>query len=197
MNIEKINKIKAIWIDMSILLALVIPIVSSFLIKDWSVYTNALSDFGTRPATAGLWPVYLTLAVFGLWSNGSNVIEQRYTGIRAHVLSYMLNISCAGLFLTAIITEEFRYMHGTVAGVFFLVYMLFIFLYGLWQIKRLSFKEGVFSVTIGILLLLTTLLMIPFTGLAMFEIAYIILIALWNWAIAKKSIMNKIVKLFT
>lgn len=197
MDIEKIKRLKSRWIDTSFILGLVIPLIASFIIEDWSVYTGAISDFGTQPATAGFWPVYIVISAIGLWINGTSLIEQRYEGFKSHVLYYMLNASCTGLFLVAIITEEYRYAHGAVAAVFFLVYMLFIFLYGLWQIKKLSFKEGSFSVTIGILLLLTTLLMIPFTGLAMFEITYLALIIFWNWAVNRKTPVDKIIGFFS
>jgi len=197
MDIDKIKKLKSRWIDTSFILGLTIPLIASLLIRDWSVYTGAISDFGTQPATAGFWPVYITVSAVGLWINGTSMIEQKYEGFKSHVLYYMLNASCTGLFLVAIITDEFKYVHFIAATVFFLVYMLFIFAYGFWQIKKISFKEGSFSVSIAILLLLTTLLAIPFTGLAIFEITYLALIIFWNWAINRKTPVTKIIGFFS
>ena len=193
---KHIIKIKKLWVDISLSIALLIPLVASLIIKDWSIYTSALSDFATQPRTAGVWPIYLVITAVGLWLNGSNMIENKYEGIKSHILSYILNTSCTGLVLTAIITDEFRIAHTIVAGIFFLVYCLFIFVYGFWQIKDKSLKEGGFSVITSFLLLLTTLLAIPFSGLALFEISYIAIIVLWNWSIRRKTPVAKATKIF-
>lgn len=196
MNIEKITKLKRLWVDISFGIALLIPLIASFMIKDWSIYTNALSDFGIQPMTAGVWPIYLIITAVGLWLNGSTMVDNKYEGIRSHALYYLLNTACTGLFLTAIITPGFKLAHGIVAAVFFLVYSLFVFMYGFWQIKSSSLKEGVFSVVVSFLLLMTTLLVIPVSGLALFEISYIATIVFWNWAIRRKTPVTRIANLF-
>jgi len=187
LDIENIRTLKRHWIDTTLVLALSIPLIAGMVVDDWSIYTNALSRFGVLPITAGIWPIYLGIVSIGLWLNGSTMIEDKYDGIKSHVLSYMLNAACTGLMLTAIITEELRIVHLIVATTFFVMYVVFIFLYGWWQIRSTDFKEGTFSVVISILLLLTTLLMIPFTGLAMFELTYISILLFWNWAVRRRA----------
>ena len=195
LTLSRIKELKRTWVSVSFIVAVLIPILSSILITDWSIYTDELSDFGTRPITAGLWPIYLVVTSVGLWFNGSSMISNKYVGLRAHTLHYLLNISSTALILTAIITPEFRLAHIIVATTFFLVYLLFVYLYGFWQIKYLSLREGAFSVVLSFLLLLSTLLLMPFSGLAIFEITYIVLIVFWNWAVRKKTPIIKIINL--
>ena len=172
-----------------------IPFLAVVSIKDWSIYTDALSNFGTDPGTAGIWTVYLIATSIGLWLNGGNKIDENHRGYKNTILHNLLTVSCVSLFLVSIVTNEFRIPHGIVAAGFFLTYALFIFLFGFWQIK-LSLKNASFSIVISFMLLLTTLLAIPFSGLAMFEVAYIALITFWNWAILRKTPIEKITKLF-
>jgi hypothetical membrane protein len=195
LDLEKIRKIKRHWIKTSFVLALIIPFIAGLVIKDWSIYTNALSDFGTHPASAGIWSVYLIIIAIGIWLHGMQKIEESYDGVRAHILYYIINIATTSLILTAFITETFRSLHAFVAGTFFISYMVFIFMYGFWQLKT-NLKEGAPSIVAGLLLLLTTLLIIPFQGLAIFEIAYVVIIVAWNHLIQRKDRVEKLSNMF-
>ena len=68
-------------------------------------------------------------------------------------------------------------------------------MYGFWQLES-KLKEGAVSVVAGLLLLLTSLLIIPFKGLAIFEIAYVLIIVAWNYIIHKKNRIEKMSKMF-
>ena len=196
MNLDKIRKIKRHWIEASFILALIIPFIAGIVVEDWSIYSDALSDFGTHPGTAGVWSVYLIILAIGIWLHGMQKIEESYDGVRSHILYYIINIASTSLILTAFITEIFRGLHGFVAGLFFVSYMFFIFIYGFWQLKT-NLKEGAISVVTGILLLLTSLLIIPFNGLAIFEIAYISIIVLWNYTIHTRGRIDRVSNFFT
>jgi hypothetical membrane protein len=196
LDLEKIRKIKRGWIEVSFILALIIPFIAGLVIKDWSIYADALSDFGTHPGTAGIWSVYLITLAIGIWLHGMQKIEEAYDGLRAHVLYYILNVSATSLMLTAFITEIFRGLHGFVAGTFFISYMVFIFMYGFWQLKT-KLKEGAPSVVAGLLLLFTSLLTIPFQGLAIFEISYVVIIVAWNYLISTKERVERLSNFFT
>ena len=196
LDLDKIRKIKRQWIEVSFILALIIPLISSFMVSDWSIYTDALSDFGTHPGTAGIWSVYLIVLAIGIWLHGTQKIEETYTGVRSHILYYIINIATTSLVLTAFITEVFRGLHGLVAALFFISYMVFIFMYGFWKLET-KLKEGAVSVVAGLLLLLTSILMIPFQGLAIFEISYMIIIVAWNYIIHSKGRIEKLSKMFT
>jgi len=195
LDLEKIRKIKRGWIEASFILALIIPFIAGLVIRDWSIYTNALSDFGTHPGTAGIWSVYLTILAIGIWLHGIQKIEESYDGPKAHILYYIINVSSTSLVLTAFITETFRGLHGFVAATFFISYMVFIFMYGFWLLKS-KLKEGAISVVAGLLLLLTSLLTIPFDGLAIFEISYIAIIVAWNYLIHTKKRVERLYSLF-
>lgn len=193
---SKIEKIKRHWVEITLSVAFGIPILAVIIVKDWSVYSNALSDFGTDPRTAGFWSVYLLVTSVILWLNGNSKIEVSFTGRENHMLSLLLNMACIGLFLTGLITSTYRELHGIVAGTFFTSYVLFIFFYGFWKIKK-NLKEGAVSVITAFILLLTSLLTLPVQGLALFEICYILVIILWNWVVRERSRVEFLSKLFT
>lgn len=196
-DIEKIRVLKKNWIEITLWLAILLPTIAGLSIKDWSLYTDALSDFGTHPGTAGIWSVFLVIVAIGLWLNGTIQIDEVYIKDKkkSYILFCILTTACIGLFLTALVTNEFHLPHGIVVAVFFLAYALFIFMFGFWQIST-SLKNGAFSIISAFTLILTTLLVIPYSGLAMFEIAYISLIIFWNWALLKKWPVDKITNIF-
>ena len=191
-----IQKMKRHWVEISISIAFSVPLLAVLIVDDWDIYTDALSDFGTNPNTAGFWSVYLVLVSVMLWINGSEKIESSYEGRQAHLLSLMLNLSCIGLVFTGLITNSFNELHGIMAGVFFITYDIFIFFYGFWMLKR-KLKEGAISVIASFLLLATSLLTIPVTGLALFEIVYITIIIYWNWTVRQKSRIDFLSNVFT
>ena len=195
LDLDKIRKIKRHWIEISFVLALIIPFIAGLVVTDWSIYSDALSDFGTHPGTAGIWSGYLIILAIGIWLQGMQKIEDSFEGVRSHILYYILNVAATSLMLTAFITEIFRGLHGLVAATFFISYMVFIFMYGFWQLES-KLKEGAVSVVAGLLLLLTSLLIIPFKGLAIFEIAYVLIIVAWNYIIHKKNRIEKMSKMF-
>ena len=185
LDVQRIRNLKKLWIKATLLLAILIPSISILVIDDWSIYTDALSDFGTNPTTAGYWSIYLTITAIGLFLNGTNRIDHYFTGYKNTVLHYTIGSSCTGLFFTAIITDEYRLPHAIVAAIFFLAYTLFIFLYGFYQIK-IKLKYAWFSIFTSFALILSTILMIPYSGLALFEIVYISIIMIWNYAVLYK-----------
>ena len=69
--------------------------------------------------------------------------------------------------------------HKLPAILFFLSYNFFVFVFGLLR-SFSQVRSGFFSVCIGSLMLLSTLLLIPFPKGGVSEILYIQLIAFWN-----------------
>ena len=94
-------------------------------------------------------------------------------------MKILLRISVLCLILTAVIDMSYHWTHKIVALIFFCGYNLFVFTFGL--VRSLNYlKRGIFSVTMGTLMLLTSLLVIPFPSYGIAEIAFIILISIWN-----------------
>ena len=81
---------------------------------------------------------------------------------------------------------EHHLFHKIIALIFFCGYNLFVFMFGI--IRSFSYvKKGIFSVSIGTLMLLTSLLVIPFPSYGVAEISFIILISIWNTKILLKN----------
>tara|TARA_B110000003_G_C16617724_1_gene521922 strand:- start:1645 stop:1971 length:327 start_codon:yes stop_codon:yes gene_type:complete len=91
----------------------------------------------------------------------------------------MLISSSISLVFTASISMEYELFHQIPAVLFFFSYNLFIFCFGLFR----SFKyirRGMFSIFIGLAMLFSTLLLLPFPSYGVFEIVYFALILIWN-----------------
>ena len=115
-----------------------------------------------------------------LWFNGERSIYKFIKNTKYRKwLTYLLTIACSFLFLTGAISMKHEPIHEIVALLFFLIYNFFVFAFGL--ARATSFvRKGLFSVIIGSLMLLSSLLLIPFPSYGVAEIIYIFLIFYWN-----------------
>jgi hypothetical membrane protein len=91
----------------------------------------------------------------------------------------LLVFSSLFLFLTGTIPMDYELYHKAPAFLFFFSYNLFIFLFGLFRSLK-YLRRGVFSMFIGLSMLASLLLLLPFPSYGVFEIVYFALILTWN-----------------
>ena len=125
----------------------------------------------------------------GLWLNGEYRIKEL---IKREpwkpVLKIILRVSVLCLVLTAVIDMSYHWTHKIVGFlIFFCGYNLFVFMFGI--VRSLNYlKKGIFSVGMGTLMLLTSLLVIPFPSYGVAEIGfYNFKISIWNTRILLKN----------
>jgi len=187
MDKNKIRKIRKTYILFSISLGIVSPTLCYFLLPNFNIITEPLSRFGVSSETSIIWFISLSLISVGLWLNGEYRINEMIRRDRYRPpLRIILRLSVLSLFLTALIDMEHHLFHKIIALIFFCGYNLFVFMFGI--IRSFSYvKKGIFSVSIGTLMLLTSLLVIPFPSYGVAEISFIILISIWNTKILLKN----------
>lgn len=180
MEHRQIKKIRRIYIIISILLGIVVPIVCYYLLPEFNIQTDPLSKFGVSTETSKLWFWSLMLISLGLWLNGEHRVDCLIKREKwKPILKLILRVSIVSLILTALIDMSYNWAHKIVALIFFCGYNLFVFTFGI--VRSLNYlKRGMFSVTMGALMLLTSLLVIPFPSYGVAEIAFITLISIWN-----------------
>ena len=74
---------------------------------------------------------------------------------------------------------DYELYHKVPAFLFFFSYNLFIFLFGLFRSLK-YLRRGVFSMFVGLSMLASLLLLLPFPSYGVFEIVYFALILIWN-----------------
>ena len=74
---------------------------------------------------------------------------------------------------------DFDLYHKIPAFLFFSSYNLFVFLFGLFRSLKYV-RRGVFSIFVGLSMLCSLLLLLPFNSYGVFEIVYFALILTWN-----------------
>ena len=83
------------------------------------------------------------------------------------------------LIITALFPMDKLVIHRLSATCFFLTYNLFIFCFGALK-SRKYIRKGMFSMIVGSLMLLSSLLLLPFPSYGVFEIVYFLMAILWN-----------------
>ena len=189
---KKIKKIRKLYISFSILIGILSPLVIYISFVDWNgdgIINNAdffdprekpLSYFGIIDKTSTIWTISLIIVAIGLLWGGFTRINQFFKDFKQKItLKIIVFFAFICLIMTAIIPMNEGLWHKLPAILFFLSYNFFVFAFGL--LRSLSqVRSGLFSVCIGSLMLLSTLLLIPFPKGGVSEILYIQLIAFWN-----------------
>lgn len=185
-QVSRIRRLKEFYIKLTIIMAIVVPLICWFLFPDWNVFDGALSNFGLG-STGYFWNGYLLATAIGLYLNGITQVNKRYNDkFKRQILFSVLSVSCYSLVLTALITMDIRIPHHIVAASFFFGYMFFIFLFGAFQM-RARLRKGIFSVISSGLLILSSCLVFIFNGLAIFEICFMAIITSWNIIVFKRK----------
>ena len=189
---KKIKKIRKLYISFSILIGILSPLVIYISFVDWNgdgIINNAdffdprekpLSYFGIIDKTSTIWTISLIIVAIGLLWGGFTRINQFFKDFKQKItLKIIVFFAFICLIMTAIIPMNEGLWHKLPAILFFLSYNFFVFTFGL--LRSLSqVRSGLFSVCIGSLMLLSTLLLISFPKGGVSEILYIQLIAFWN-----------------
>lgn len=187
MEYKKIKRLRRTYIIISILVGVITPFLCYFLLPEFNIKSDPLSKFGISTQTSKIWFCSLILISLGLWLNGEYRIKEL---IKREpwkpVLQLILRLSIVCLVLTAVIDMSYHWTHKIVALLFFCGYNLFVFMFGI--VRSLNYlKKGMFSVGMGTLMSLTSLLVIPFPSYGVAEIAFILLISIWNTRILLKN----------
>lgn len=188
MNKKTITLIRRIYISCCITTGIISPIICCFLLPEFNIIKYPLSYFGVVKKTNIFWQISLILISIGLYLNGSKRISELIRIKKYHLpIRTILFIACSCLLLTAIFTLKHNYWHHLFAISFFLIYNFFVFIFGL--ARSLTYvRRGLFSVTIGCLMLLSSLLLLPFPSYGITEIIFISLVIIWNGTLFLKSL---------
>ena len=188
MDKQTIRLIRKIYISCCITTGIISPIFCYFLLPEFNIIEHPLSYFGVVKKTNLFWQISLILISIGLYLNGSKRIDELIRIKKYHLpIRSMLFVSCSCLLLTAIFTLKYNYWHHVFAISFFLVYNFFVFIFGL--ARSLTYvRRGLFSVTIGCLMLLSSLLLLPFPSYGITEVIFISLVIIWNVTLFVKSL---------
>jgi len=180
MEYLKVKFLRRLFIIFCILLGIFTPLFCWYKIPDFNPINKPLSHFGVLEPTFLLWNTTLVFLAIGIFWNAYTSLRFYFKKKRfRYPLKIMLISSSISLVFTASISMEYELFHQIPALLFFFSYNLFIFCFGLFR----SFKyirRGMFSIFIGLAMLFSTLLLLPFPSYGVFEIVYFALILIWN-----------------
>ena len=180
MKYLRIKLLRRVYLIFSILLGIIAPLFCWYLRPDFNPMEKPLSDFGIQEPTWLLWNSTLVFLSAGIFLNTYTALRYYFKKKRfRYPLKVLLLVSSFSLFFTATIPMDFEIFHRIPAFIFFFSYNLFIFLFGFFRSLK-YFKTGVFSMFIGLSMLFSLLLLLPFRSYGVFEIAYFALILVWN-----------------
>jgi hypothetical membrane protein len=180
MNHKLVKSLRRVYLIFCILLGILAPMYCWYLNPGFNPMEKPLSDFGIQEPTWLLWNSTLVFLAIGIFLNAYTALRYYFKKRRfRYPLKALLLISSFSLFFTATIPMDYEIFHKIPAFLFFFSYNLFVFLFGLFR----SFKylrTGVFSMFVGLSMLCSLLLLLPFKSYGVFEIVYFALILIWN-----------------
>jgi len=180
MKYFQVKFIRRIYIIFSILLGIFTPLFCWYKIPDFNPINKPLSHFGVLEPTFLLWNTTLVFLAFGIFWNAYTSLRFYFKKRRLrYSLKLMLISSSVSLVLTASISMDYEFYHQISAVLFFFSYNMFVFCFGLFRSLK-YIRRGMFSLFIGVAMLFSTLLLLPFPSYGVFEVVYFALILIWN-----------------
>jgi len=180
MKYLNVKLLRRVYLICCILLGILVPMYCWYLRPGFNPMEKPLSDFGIQEPTWLLWNSTLAFLAIGIFLNAYTTLRYYFKKKRfRYPLKVLLLISSFSLFLTATIPMDYDVFHKIPAFLFFFSYNLFVFLFGLFRSLK-YLRTGIFSMFVGLSMLCSLLLLLPFKSYGVFEIVYFALILIWN-----------------
>jgi hypothetical membrane protein len=180
MDYSKVKLLRRSFLIFSILLGILVPIYCWYQYPDFNPIHQPLSHFGVIEPTWLLWNSTLVFLSIGIFLNAYTSLRYYFKKRRLrYPLKMLLISSSVSLFLIGTIPMDFEIYHKIPAFLFFFTYNLFVFLFGLFRSLK-YLRRGMFSIFIGLSMLASLLLLLPFPSYGVFEIVYFSFILIWN-----------------
>ena len=180
MDYSKVKLLRRAFLIFSIILGILVPIYCWYQYPDFNPVHQPLSHFGVIEPTWLLWNSTLVFLSIGIFLNAYTSLRYYFKKRRLrYPLKMLLISSSVSLFLIGTIPMDFEIYHKIPAFLFFFTYNLFVFLFGLFRSLK-YLRRGMFSIFIGLSMLASLLLLLPFPSYGVFEIVYFSFILIWN-----------------
>tara|TARA_B100000405_G_scaffold289330_1_gene238634 strand:+ start:247 stop:786 length:540 start_codon:yes stop_codon:yes gene_type:complete len=167
------------------------PLICWYMIPDFNPIEKPLSYFGVAEITAWYWNLSLIMISLAIYLNAKKSLPIYFKKLKTlRILRILLTVSFISLFLTAIVPMNRVLLHRISATGFFLTYNFFVFFFGISRSLK-YLRKGLFSIFIGSLMLLSSLLLTPFPSYGVFEIVYVLLIVFWNASLFYRRVIKE------
>ena len=191
MQINRVRFWRRVYLLFSMSLGVLSPLICWYMIPDFNPIEKPLSYFGVAEITAWYWNLSLIIISFAIYLNAKKSLPMYFIKIKTlRILRVLLVVSFISLFLTAVFSLNKPLIHRISATGFFLTYNFFVFFFGISRSLK-YLRKGLFSIFIGSLMLLSSLLLIPFPSYGVFEIVYVLLIIFWNASLFYKRVIKE------
>ena len=191
MQINKVRFWRRVYLLFSMSLGVLSPLICWYMIPDFNPIEKPLSYFGVAEITAWYWNLSLIIISFAIYLNAKKSLPMYFIKIKTlRILRVLIVVSFISLFLTAVFSLNKPLIHRISATGFFLTYNFFVFFFGISRSLK-YLRKGLFSIFIGSLMLLSSLLLIPFPSYGVFEIVYVLLIIFWNASLFYKRVIKE------
>ena len=177
---SKVKLLRRAFLIFSIFSGILVPLYCWYQYPDFNPVHQPLSHFGVIEPTWLLWNSTLVFLSIGIFLNAYTSLRYYFKKRRLrYPLKMLLISSSVSLFLIGTIPMDFEIYHKIPAFLFFFTYNLFVFLFGLFRSLK-YLRRGMFSIFIGLSMLASLLLLLPFPSYGVFEIVYFSFILIWN-----------------
>lgn len=164
---------------LSIIIGIIIPIICYYAIPNISILNDPLSRFGIEPETKFIWIAFNQLMSLALLSIGLESNEKIKNTLHKKILDWLLYLSLICFSLSGFITMDIKYLHLTLAGAFFLLYIGYIFWYGIFiKVKKITIISSILVALCVLALFPTFMLPISYGS---FEVVFVSSVIFWSY----------------
>ena len=191
MQITRVRFWRRLYLLFSMSLGVISPLICWYMIPDFNPIEKPLSYFGVAEITAWYWNLSLIMISFAIYLNAKKSLPIYFNKLKTlRILRVLIVVSFISLFLTAVFSLNKPLIHRISASGFFLTYNFFVFFFGISRSLK-YLRKGLLSIFIGALMLLSSLLLIPFPSYGVFEIVYVLLIVFWNASLFYRRVIKE------
>lgn len=155
------------------------PIFCYNMIPGISILHDPLSRFGVEPNTKVIWLIFIFIMGIALLVFGKNANNNIMNKTHRYILNLVLYTSIGSFIMSGVIDMNVRLTHLVLAGLFFLLYVIYIFIFGIYATQYRILRYAICITIINLLFLIPTFTMGISYGL--FEVVFVGSVLFWNF----------------
>ncbi len=155
------------------------PIFCYNMIPDINILHDPLSRFGVEQSTRFIWLGFILIMGTALLVFGKNANNNILNKTHRYILNLVLYTAIGSFIMSGFIDMNVRMTHLVLAGMFFLMYVAYIFIFGICAKQYRILRYAICITIINLLFLIPTFTLGISYGL--FEVVFVGSVLFWNF----------------
>lgn len=157
------------------------PIFCYNMIPDINILHDPLSRFGIEQSTKIIWLIFILIMGTVLLIIGKKANDNILNKTKRYILNLILYTAIGSFIMSGVIDMSIKMTHLVLAALFFLLYVVYIFIFGIYSSQYRILRYAICITIINLLVLIPTFTLGISYGL--FEVVFIGSVLFWNFVL--------------